>query len=264
MAPKMPCRVRNRPLQRSASTIRGAQVTYSGSGRSKMSLRLPACGWLGERVGSRAATSLEVGRNEAHGLEEVGALKLSEHRISGQLALDPRPVVGELEVLAIRREVLPVPGVSRCQQLKDVQRNASRVDLLEDGADGLLRSFLGQLYDRHLVLLHVLQYVSGERFPTLPPRVIVARVSPHPSLRGRDIEHEPDREHPGRAFQVLGQCHLAKVDLFFAACRSVVFWLVAGMIAAYGRQWRSGCGRSADGLGVCRRAGHVRAAGCGR
>ena len=60
------------------------------------------------------------------------------------------------------------------------------------------------------------------------------------------------------------QCHLAKVDLFLAACRSVVFWLVAGMIAAYGRQWRSGCGRSADGLGVCRRAGHVRAAGCGR
>jgi len=30
----------------------------------------------------------------------------------------------------------------------------------------------------------------------------------------------------------------------------VMFCLVAGMIAAYGRQWRGDCGRPADGLGV--------------
>ncbi len=110
-----------------------------------------------------------MGRHEADRLEEIGTLKLPEHGMVRQVTLDLFPVVGELEVLAIRREVLPVPGVGRCQQLEDVQGNASRVDLLEDGADGLLGRFLGQLDDRHLVLLHVLQHVSGEGFPTLPP-----------------------------------------------------------------------------------------------
>src|SRR6266480_3496596 len=59
-----------------------------------------------------------------------------------------------------------------------------------------------------------------------------------------------------------GNATQPKLILVPGVCRSVVFCLVAGMIAAYGRQWRGGW-RAADRLGVAGGAGLVRAPGCG-
>ncbi len=148
-------------------------------------------------AGTAVALSGIGGREQCQRLENVALADVCEHWVAVDDRLEEGPVVAESEVPGVLLIVRRVAGEGGRQQLEDVKRQASGVDLLENRRHGLLRGRLVESNHGNLiaaqrqedVLIETLRHGASLEVRVVPCRTVVVEEPRHRTARREEGGH---------------------------------------------------------------------------